>query len=63
MGHSRNCLSCLFCTPGAFPRFRGSQLSGWDIHCGFFDRRVTPTVGCAEHEWEGAEDVPLPLEH
>lgn len=39
---------CLFCTPDAYPVVKGLTVVRWDIHCGFYDRRVTPVEGCSK---------------
>jgi hypothetical protein len=39
------------------------QFIGFDIHCGYFDRRVSPVLGCSKFSGKGAMFDPLPLEH
>lgn len=66
-GEIGHCSRCIFCTPGAYKNFKfvgGRMLPiSSDIHCGAFDRRVTPLSGCATFWRVGVEFIPLPLEH
>jgi len=61
------CENCLFCTPMAYKKFSMAngrpQFVGFDIHCGYFDRRVSPVLGCSKFFGEGVQFHPLPLEH
>lgn len=61
------CENCQSCTPMAYKKFTFTtgrpQFAGFDIHCGYFDRRVTPVLGCSKFFGEGSSFGPLPLEH
>lgn len=58
------CSSCRFCSPGGFIDWHyGKATRSADIHCGFFDRRVTPVAGCLKHVRAGGRLQPHPLEH
>lgn len=64
IGH---CGRCRFASAGNYVnwpdwRLDFSMLSA-DIHCGHFDRRVTPVAGCSKFDRAGGQFHPHPLEH
>jgi len=60
-----DCHSCLFCSDHAYPVYgrSGWNIVGYDVHCCFFDRRVTPVKGCSKFLAVGGLVLPHPLEH
>lgn len=60
-----DCHSCMFVSDYAYPVYgrAGWTIIGYDIHCCYFDRRVTAVKGCAKHLTVGAAFLPHPLEH
>lgn len=63
-GELGHCGVCAFMSPGRHQEWvRGTLQRSADIHCGFYDRRVTPVKGCAKFFGTGAQMMPHPLEH
>lgn len=61
IGH---CGRCRMASPGNFTDWHFGQMKrSVDIHCGAFDRRVTPVGGCSKFLRVGGQFHPLPLEH
>ncbi len=60
-----DCHSCLFVSDYAYPVYgrAGWTIIGYDVHCCFFDRRVTAVKGCSKYLSVGAINKPTPLEH
>jgi len=62
-----SCSVCALCTPNAYRNYKfeagRNQFTGFDIHCGYFDRRVSPVLGCSKFVAKGGSFDPLPLEH
>lgn len=59
-----SCVRCSFASRGGYVDWHyGKPTPSTDIHCGAFDRRVTPVKGCAKFWREGSASFPLPLEH
>lgn len=49
-----SCDVCTLATLNAYSRFRfekgANVFDGFDVHCGYYDRRVTPVLGCSKFE-------------